>query len=172
MLLQLAIQRSLIRFSLITSSLVLGLPVNPQEKQGIQQEVESIQFVDQVKSRIQELMTALDQCGRELMTGLDQDEVVSCLDSNFTAIWEQVGMLDIRVDGKIFSGGTGWTESVLPITFTDLALMKQIFRQYKPTNYQYWNWNSVLHLWYNPDCPTDQPICKALGLAPSKRCPQ
>lgn len=161
MLSQLAIRRSLISFGLILASLILGLPATSQEKQDIQQEVASIQSVNQVKNRIKELMTALEQCG-----------VGSCANYNATAICEQVGMLDIRVDGKIFSGGTGWTKSVLPITSTDLALMKQIFSQCKPTNYQYWNWDSVLHVWYNPSCATDQPIRKSLGLAPSKRCRQ
>ncbi len=130
-----------------------------QDSSTLRQQVESIQSVAQVKTAIASALTQLDQCA-----------VGSCVNAATTAICEQIGMLDIRVDGKIFSGGTGWTDVILPISPADLNLMKQIFSQCQPTNYQYWNWGMVLHVAYQPTCAIDQSIRKALGVAPAKRC--
>lgn len=130
-----------------------------QERPDIGAKIEAIQSVDQVKTQIRELMVARDRC-----------RLGSCHNTTSTAICDQVGMLDIRVDGKIFSRGTGGTDTVLPIAAADLTLMKRIFSQCKPTNYQYWNWGVVLHVAYSPDCVTDQSIRKDLGLATTKRC--
>lgn len=123
-------------------------------------EVNSIKSIAQVKQNISALLANRDQCG-----------VGSCFNGTSTAICEQVGMLDVRVNGKIFSGATGWTDSVLPISKSDLDLMKLIFSQCKPTNYQYWNWGLMLHVWYNPSCQDDQKIRTGLGMSrQSKAC--
>lgn len=119
----------------------------------LQKQVESIQSVEQVKDEIRQLMKFRDQCN-----------VGSCWNSTSTSICSAVGALDIRVDGKIFSSATGWTDEVLPISQTDLNLMKQIFSQCKPSNYQYWNFGQILHVLYNPTPEADQQIRRTLGL--------
>ena len=144
---------------LMFCSVFAGENGRAQERPDLRTEIEAIESVEQVKTQIRELMVARDQC-----------RVGSCHNTTSTSICEQVGMLDIRVDGKIFSGGTGWTDTVLPIAAVDLTLMKRIFSQCKPTNYQYWNWGVVLHVAYSPDCATDQLIRKSLGLSTIKRC--
>lgn len=144
---------------LMFCSVLVGEKVVAQERPGLRTEIEGIQSVEQVKTEIRGLLVARDQC-----------RVGSCHNNTSTSICEQIGMLDIRVDGKIFSGNTGWTDTVLPIAAADLALMKRIFSQCKPTNYQYWNWGAMLHVAYIPDCAIDQLIRKSFGLSTTKRC--
>ncbi len=123
-------------------------------------EVKSIKSIAQVKQNLSALLANRDKCA-----------VGSCFNATSTAICEQVAMLDVRVDGKIFSGATGWTDSVLPISQSDLDLMKLIFSQCKPTNYQYWNWGLMLHVWYDPSCQADQKIRTGLAMSrQSKSC--
>ena len=152
------VQRAFVHLSVVMLGFLPAAAI-AQESPDLRQRVESIQSVAQVKTAIAAALIQLDQCA-----------VGSCVNFATTSICEQIGMLDIRVDGKIFSGGTGWTDRVLPISSPDLALMKQIFSQCKPTNYQYWNWGTVLHVAYQPTCEIDQSIRKALGVAPAKRC--
>jgi hypothetical protein len=58
----------------------------------------------------------------------------------------------------------GWTEEVLTISEADLDLMKLIFSQCEPTNYQYWNFGSILHVWYNPTPEVDRQVRQALEI--------
>lgn len=151
---------------LILSYFTIAVGILPKvalaEERDLKVEVESIKSVAEVKEIIKELLVNRDQC-----------RVGSCFNFTSTAICSQVGMLDIRVDGKIFSGGTGWTDSVLPISKSDLDLMQLIFSQCKPTNYQYWNWGVMLHVWYDPSCQVDQKIRARLGITRKpKPCPQ
>lgn len=132
--------------------IVIATPVIAQED-DLRDQVESIQSVEQVKDDIRQLMEFRDQCS-----------VGSCWNATSTSICSAVGALDIRVDGKIFSGATGWTDEVLPISETDLNLMQLIFSQCKPTNYQYWNFGQILHVLYEPTPETDQQIRSTLGL--------
>lgn len=142
----------LIAWNALFAFTIASFPAIAQDS-NLQREVEAIRSVAEVKTRIRELMVARDNCG-----------VGSCYNSTSTAICEQVGMLDVRVDGKIFSGGTGWTDAVLPISRPDLDLMKLVFNQCQPSNYQYWNWGQMLHVLYQPSCPVDLRIRRTLGL--------
>jgi hypothetical protein len=107
-------------------------------------------------------LMALDHCGNGMCQTLYRFRIC-----------EEVGRLDIRVDGKIFSGMQGWTPSVLPISKSDLNLMKLIFRQCKPSNYDaggYRNrFNSVMRVVYDPTPSADQIIRRQLGIPLQKR---
>jgi len=87
--------------------------------------VDSIRSVDQVKKDIRELIITVDGCA-----------VGSCYNFNSTAICELVGALDVQVNGQIIGGVLGGSAKI-PISRSDLTLMKDIFSQCKPTNYQY-----------------------------------
>ncbi|MEA5578691.1 hypothetical protein [Anabaena sp. UHCC 0451] len=127
-----------------------------QQTQG-EKLVNSIQSVAQVKRQLKELFTNLNQCG----TG-------GCFNGISTDICELVGALDVKVDGKIVGTMSGAGDTKLPISASDLKLMKKIFSQCKPTNYQYWNWEYVLHVGYDPTPQIDKEIRAALG-APKPR---
>lgn len=115
--------------------------------------VNSIQSVEQIKQEIRETLQQRDQCG-----------VGSCYNFTSTSICAAVGALDIRVDGKILEEGSGWSDQILPISDSDLALMRQIFAQCKPSNYQYWNFGTMLHVLYSPTPEADAAIRQQLGL--------
>lgn len=136
-------------------SAICSPTIAQSESTDLRTKIEAIQSVEQVKQEIRETMQQREQCA-----------VGSCHNFNSTAICEAVGALDIRVDGKIFSQGTGWTDNVLPISAADLALMQQIFNQCKPSNYQYWNFGAILHVLYQPTPAADAAIRRQLGLPP------
>jgi hypothetical protein len=127
-----------------------GLPALAQ--QDLQERVNSIESVEQVKQELRQLFEWRDQCG----TG-------SCFNSSSTGICETVAALDARVNGQIV-GGMISDDSGLPISEEDLDLMRLIFEQCKPTNYQYWNWPMMLHVWYVPSEEVDNEIKNRLGL--------
>lgn len=139
-------------FPLTASLLLFSTSVQAQE-QNLTDYVNSIQSVEQVKQEIRVALQQLDHCA-----------VGSCVNFTSMGICEAIGALDIRVDGKIFSQGTGWSDSILPISESDLALMQLIFSQCKPSNYQYWNFNSILHVLYSPGPAADAEIRQQLGL--------
>lgn len=119
--------------------------------------VDSIKSVAQVKKELKQTLEALDQCG-----------VGSCFNSTSTYICELVGALDVKVNGRIIGEMSG-SNSNFPITASDLKLMKKIFSQCKPTNYQFWNWNTVLHVSYIPNTQVDRQIRAALGVKTTSR---
>lgn len=123
------------------------------QAQDLQNYVDSIQSVEQIKQDIRDTMQMRDECG-----------VGSCYNFTSTSICAAVGALDIRVDGKILEQGSGWSDQVLPISETDLALMQQIFAQCRPSNYQYWNFDRMLHVLYSPTPEADAAIRQQLGL--------
>jgi hypothetical protein len=131
---------------------LMGAVAPTQAQEDLQQQVQSISRVDQVKQKIRGLIEAQDECS-----------VGSCLNFTRTAICSAVGALDIRLDGKISSKTTGGTNSALSISKVDLDLMKLIFSQCEPTNYQYWNFDSILHVWYNPTPEVDRQVRRTLG---------
>lgn len=150
---------------LLLAILVIGLSAKaeqdlPLERQrSLQTEINAIQSVAQVKTRIKDLFTVRDKCA-----------VGSCHNYTSTAICNEVGMLDVRVGGKIMNEMKSSESTALPISETDLSLMQRIFSQCKPSNYQYWNWNTVLHVLYSPTCAEDQKIRQQFALASSDRC--
>jgi hypothetical protein len=131
-------------------------PVLAQQTQG-QKLVDSIQSVAQVKGKIKQIFTDLNQCNSGY-----------CFNSMTTEICELVGALDVKVDGKIVGAMSGGSEGKISISASDLKLMKKIFSQCKATNYQYWNWETVLHVTYSPTSQIDKEIRAALG-APKPR---
>jgi hypothetical protein len=59
-----------------------------------------------------------------------------------------VAALDVKMNGLIIKEMKKLGKSGLPISENDLALMKQIFQQCNPTNYQYWQSPYLLHVIY------------------------
>jgi hypothetical protein len=129
------------------------------QQRDLRQFVDSIKSVEQVKKEIGRLISAVDNC-----------KVGSCFNFNSTAICELVAALDVQVNGQIVGGMTSiGSQGKIPISKSDLSLMRDIFSQCKPTNYQYWNFESMLHVYYVPKPELDQKVRQALGLPPSKR---
>jgi hypothetical protein len=132
----------------------LMVPVRA-EREALQQFVNSIESVDQVKGDLKGLLEQSDQCA-----------VGSCFNFTRTAICERVAALDVQVNGQIIGDWTSvGSEGKLPISRSDLGLMKDIFSQCKPTNYQYWNFERMLHVYYVPTPVIDRRVRKALGVA-------
>jgi hypothetical protein len=122
--------------------------------------VDSIKSVEQVKKEIREALT--ETCG----TG-------HCWNSQATRICNAVGALDVKLDYAI--AGTFTTPkpeavpsenraSPLKVSNADLGLMKLIFSQCKPTNYQYWSFGSILHVIYAPTPKVDAEVRKRFGI--------
>lgn len=121
--------------------------------------VESIRSVEQAKQELRESFEDRDRC-----------QVGSCWNTTSTTICELVAALDVQVNGQIVGGMTTVGSSGnIPISEADLKLMKLIFSQCKPTNYQYWNWSMMLHVVYAPSPEADQEIRQGLGLAPKQQ---
>ena len=132
-------------------------PVVAQENK-LEKSVEAIESVDQVKDELKALLQSSDQCA-----------VVSCFNSTRTAICSKVGALDIQVNGQILGDWTSvGSEGKIPISKSDLSLMRTIFSQCKPTNYQYWNFEMMLHVYYVPSSAIDRQVRQALGVAMKK----
>jgi hypothetical protein len=141
---------------LIGIAVALSLPKNAIA-QDPSKLVDSIKSVAQVKKELKQTFETLDQCG-----------VGSCINSTSTHICELVGALDVKVNGRIIGESSG-SNSNFPITASDLRLMKKIFSQCKPNNYQFWNWGSVLHVSYIPNTQVDRQIRAALGVKTTSR---
>jgi hypothetical protein len=118
----------------------------------VQKYVASIRSIEQVKSAIRNAMSA------ECASG-------SCANNNATEICTLVGGIDVRLDGIVTSDNARYKpKPEFPISSQDLQILKMIWRQCKPTNYQFWNYGSVLHVWYEPNPRDDAEIRRALGL--------
>jgi hypothetical protein len=145
--------------ALFSFSFTPRMPIaQAQRESSLQQEIDAIKSVAQVKTTLKQLLETRDTCA-----------VGSCFNSVSTAICNQIGLLDVRVNGQILQSMVSDKPSGLAISKTDLALMKQMFSQCKPTNYQYWNWDTILHVYYVPSCPIDRQVRKALGVKPSNQ---
>ncbi|MEB3295514.1 MAG: hypothetical protein VKJ24_20360 [Synechococcales bacterium] len=149
----------------MASSLTIALLMTPtpaiaQERgNALEQEIKTIKSVAQVKGRLKDLIESRDTCA-----------VGSCFNFTSTAICDQIGMLDVQVNGQIVQSMTSvGSPGAIPISKPDLDLMRQMFSQCKPTNYQYWNWDQILHVYYVPNCTVDQQVRKALGVKASKQ---
>ncbi len=118
--------------------------------------IDSIRSVEQVKEQLRQMFQQRDEC-----------KVGSCWNNSSTIICETVAALDVQVNGQIVGGMTSvGSAGNIPISATDLELMKLIFSQCKPTNYQYWNWPMLLHVVYAPTQEVDQKIRQGLGITP------
>ncbi len=144
--------------ALYLMSLSMPQPAESQSR-DLQQFVGSIKSTEQVKTAIKGLISNLDKCG-----------VGSCVNFNSTAICEWVAALDVQVNGQIIGDFTSvGSQGRVAISPSDLSLMRDIFSQCKPTNYQYWNYSSMLHVYYVPKPEIDKKVRKALGISPNKR---
>jgi hypothetical protein len=78
--------------------------------------------------------------------------------------------LESQVNGQIIGDFTSvGSQGNVAISTSDLSLMRDIFSQCKPTNYQYWNYSSMLDVYYVPKPEIDKKVRKALGIPLNKR---
>ena len=118
----------------------------------VEKYVASIRSVDQVKTAIRSALTA--DCG----TG-------SCVNTNASDVCSLVGALDLKLDSLITNTNSQYSPKPdLIISAVDLQLFKLIWKQCRPTSYQYWNYGSVLHVWYEANPRDDAEIRRVLGL--------
>ncbi|MCT7963541.1 hypothetical protein NG791_22975 [Laspinema sp. D1] len=152
---------AIIQLLLITLLVAIGIGILIEPAQGqsdLQGLVDSIESVDQVKEDLRQTLEFRDECA-----------VGSCANMAGTSICETVAALDVQVNGQIVGGMTSvGSEGNIPISSSDLALMKLIFSQCEPTNYQYWNYPMMLHVWYVPSDEVDQQVRQGLGLLPRR----
>jgi hypothetical protein len=140
------------------SIVTVQFPVMARE-QDLQKFVDSIESVNQVKEDLKTLLIQSDQC-----------KVGSCFNATRTTICSTVAALDVQVNGQIIGDWKSvGSEGKIPITKPDLSLMKTIFSQCKPTNYQYWNWGTMLHVYYVPSPAIDRQVRQALGVPEKAR---
>ena len=90
----------------------------------------SITSVKVAKSMLRDTLIESDDC-----------PVGSCFNNATTYICEIVAALDVKVSGVIIGEMTGDKPNFV-ISTDDLRHMKELFAQCKPTNYQYWNYNT------------------------------
>ncbi len=112
--------------------------------------INSIQSVEQVKQDIRN--SIIEECGAG-----------HCWNTNATHVCDLVAGLDVKVGYAI----TGTIENEKPsisISKVDLKLMKLIFSQCKPTNYQYWSFGRILHVVYDPSPKIAAEVNKRLGI--------
>ena len=121
-----------------------GMPTKPLGTSEVEQYIASIKSVDDVKRRIRD--------------ALDEDCTGACVDVNASEICDLVAALDVRVDYQITGSftsvdrktGIAKPQPTIPVSQSDIKLMKLIFSQCKPTNYQYWKFDRLLHVVYTP----------------------
>lgn len=114
--------------------------------------VDSIKSVAQVKQGIREALTEAEQCG----TG-------HCWNFHASQICDLTAALDVRV-GYAITGTFENAKRSIQISDADLRLMKLIFSQCKPSNYQYWNYSQLLHVIYDPSPKVAAQVNKLLGI--------
>ena len=117
--------------------------------------VDSIKSVEQVKQEIREALTA--QCGG------------SCWNSYSTRICDLTAGLDVKIGYRItdtFTDEGTRKKASIQISPQDLKLMKLIFSQCKPSNYQYWNFGQILHVQYIPSDKVSAQVNRLLGIKP------
>ena len=134
-------------------SIIFGILLcSPAYSGNLEEYVSSIKSVEQIKEALRTPMT--ETCG----TG-------SCFNNNATEICSLVGALDIRLNNLITNTNLNFKpKPELQVSSSDLQLMKRIWKQCKPSNYQYWNYGSILHVIYDADPREDEEIRKLLGI--------
>lgn len=101
--------------------------------------VKSIKSVEAVKKEVKAAI--FSQCG----TG-------GCADSEAEDICDFAAALDVKVGYQISKSQAahGSPKSELPIKAKDLELFQLIYSQCRPSSYQYWNRDRMLHVVYDP----------------------
>ena len=99
--------------------------------------VQAIKSVEQVKEALGLSIQKREECG-----------IGSCWNYWSQHVCELVGALDLKTNGLIIGDLAMKDFGIkgMPISERDLELMKLIFQQCKPTTYQYWNFESILHV--------------------------
>ena len=108
-------------------------------------------------------VAAAKQALRTTFTELDNCPSGSCENGNSMLICEIVAALDVNMNGIIIDSMTSESTKVT-LPAKDLRMMKLLFAQCKPTNYQYWNYSSMLHVGYRPSHAADVSIRRYLGV--------
>lgn len=114
--------------------------------------INNIKSVEQVKASIRDSLN--ENCG----TG-------HCWSFNAKRICEMVAALDVKVDYQItvtFSSEKASPE--IEISKSDIELMRLIFSQCKPTNYQFWSYGQILYVVYDPSPKIDLKVRKLLNI--------
>ena len=119
-----------------------------------------VKRVDSVATAKRELRKAFD--------ALDECSVGSCYNAATISICELVGALDVNTNGAIVRE-MSIGEAVTSISGPDVRMMKDLYSQCRPTNYQYWNFDSVFHVGYRPTDQADAAIRKYLGVKAKPR---
>ena len=87
----------------------------------------------------------------ESFNDLSQCAVGSCANDRATHICEQIAAVDIQTDYQISNSFTGQRSGAFTLNRADLALFKDLYASCRPTNYQYWNYDSLFHVGYAGD---------------------
>jgi hypothetical protein len=83
----------------------------------------------------------------------------------YTQVCEIVAALDINTGYAITGTMTGGKSAdTVAISAADRKAMRLIFDQCRPTNYQYWNFDNLLHVTYSPSRKASDIIYKYLGI--------
>lgn len=115
--------------------------------------IDSIKSVDQVKASIRDSL--LEECGSG-----------HCWNINASRVCDLVAGLDVKV-GYAITGIFENDKPSIPISNMDLKLMKLIFSQCKPSNYQFWSFGRILHVVYDPSPKIAAEVNKRLGIKPN-----
>ncbi|MEY4644750.1 MAG: hypothetical protein RLZZ596_1581 [Pseudomonadota bacterium] len=86
-----------------------------------------------------------------------------------TRICDLTAGLDVKVGYRItdtFTDESTRKQASIQISPQDLKLMKLIFSQCKPSNYQYWNFGQILHVQYTPSDKVSAQVNRLLGVKP------
>ncbi len=134
--------RAILLLPLLHTSIALA------DKSPVRAFVDSLSSVEQVKKEIRDSLS--EQCASG-----------HCWNVHTTRICELVAGLDVKVGYRITGAFTNFDSAKhahMQISAPDLKLMKLIFSQCKPSNYQYWAFNQVLHVQYIPSARIDKEI--------------
>ncbi len=112
--------------------------------------IDSIKSADQVKASIRD--SILEECGSG-----------HCWNINASRICDLVAGLDVKV-GYAITGNFENEKASIQISNIDLKLMKLIFSQCKPSNYQFWSFGRILHVVYDPSPKIAAEVNKRLGI--------
>lgn len=89
----------------------------------------------------------------------------SCWNWNATQVCNIVAAVDIRTDYAVTDAMVSANRKPsIPISEGDIALMKLIFSQCKPTTYQHWLFSSPMHVVYDPSPQAKVEVNKLLGI--------
>lgn len=131
-------------------SILLVTKATYANESSVQKFVDSIKSVEQVKQEIRGSLT--ERCGGG-----------HCWNFHASRICELTAALDVRV-GYAITGTFENAKRSIQISDADLRLMKLIFSQCKPSNYQYWNYSQLLHVVYDPSPKVASQVSESLGI--------